>query len=381
MSQNKKKGVKPENLKSESDSQKIKGKIVKIVNKYGYIKAEGAKKDVFFHSDNVDKKNQIAVGVEVEFNIKEEEKGPRAYEVKILTSSSTQDNATQPAYQDTVVHEFYLPSDTASNFHHNEIENFALKFNKFPRFEKDKFLFYKTDRGTEVFNDTTFNFDKIDFYKLISKIIHSAETLFGSTFKKFHDLKVDWRLAVGLGTESVYETSMTLHPIYGFPYIPGQALKGITRSWIINEKFNSKEEDAIANSETFCRMFGCPKMADRNKKSALGKDYQGSVVFFDAFPTSVPKLKVDIMNPHYSPYYSEGKPPADYYNPIPIYFLTVEDTEFQFIFGILDKLNIEVDDFNGGKDTILNLTEKYLREALQNQGVGAKTAVGYGYFS
>jgi CRISPR/Cas system CMR subunit Cmr6 (Cas7 group RAMP superfamily) len=28
-----------------------------------------------------------------------------------------------------------------------------------------------------------------------------------------------------------------------------------------------------------------------------------------------------------------------------------------------------------------NLAEKYLKEALKEMGVGAKTAVGYGYFS
>lgn len=39
------------------------------------------------------------------------------------------------------------------------------------------------------------------------------------------------------------------------------------------------------------------------------------------------------MTPHYGPYYSDasGKtPPADYYNPMPIKFLTVEKTKFEF---------------------------------------------------
>jgi len=40
------------------------------------------------------------------------------------------------------------------------------------------------------------------------------------------------------------------------------------------------------------------------------------------------------MNPHYSPYYTEGKPPADYHNPIPIKFLTVAK-ETTFIFRVL----------------------------------------------
>src|SRR5690606_28759234 len=38
--------------------------------------------------------------------------------------------------------------------------------------------------------------------------------------------KLDWRLAVGLGEISVYETSIKLHHIYGFPYIPASTFKG-----------------------------------------------------------------------------------------------------------------------------------------------------------
>lgn len=38
---------------------------------------------------------------------------------------------------------------------------------------------------------------------------------------------VQGRMAVGLGDESVLETSVTLHRTYGVPYIPGSALKGL----------------------------------------------------------------------------------------------------------------------------------------------------------
>jgi len=49
------------------------------------------------------------------------------------------------------------------------------------------------------------------------------------------------------------------------------------------------------------------------------------------------------MNPHYSPYYTEGKPPADYHNPIPIKFLTVAK-ETTFIFRVLiDKKKSDIE--------------------------------------
>ena len=35
------------------------------------------------------------------------------------------------------------------------------------------------------------------------------------------DLKLQWRLIVGLGASHPQETSMTLHHIFGIPYIPG----------------------------------------------------------------------------------------------------------------------------------------------------------------
>jgi len=104
--------------------------------------------------------------------------------------------------------------------------------------------------------------------------------------------------------------------------------------------------------------------------------------FFDAFPTSNNfELKPDILNNHYPDYYTKGKPPTDTQSPVPIFFLTVQGkeekgenqgAEFQFIIGTK-------------KDSIDKYTVKaqtisfWLKDALTNHGIGAKTAVGYGY--
>src|SRR5438034_11037837 len=42
---------------------------------------------------------------------------------------------------------------------------------------------------------------------------------------------VQGRMIVGLGDESVLETSIILHRTYGVPYIPGSALKGLAASY------------------------------------------------------------------------------------------------------------------------------------------------------
>ncbi len=47
-------------------------------------------------------------------------------------------------------------------------------------------------------------------------------------------------MIVGLGNESVYDTSMTLHHMYGIPFIPASAIKGVIRSWIIAEMFGDE---------------------------------------------------------------------------------------------------------------------------------------------
>lgn len=183
----------------------------------------------------------------------------------------------------------------------------------------------------------------------------------------------DWRLIVGLGNESVYETSITLHHIYGIPYIPGQAVKGVVRSWVILEYFGGSEAEALKDC-AFRFVFG-NQAVDKYPAQA------GKVMFFDALPLKGPRIEVDIMNPHYQPYYSEGQPPGDNHNPIPIPFLTVVDTPFQFLLGLKEGDSQKQIQFKGELFKPLELVEKWLKEALELNGIGAKTAVGYGYMT
>ena len=199
---------------------------------------------------------------------------------------------------------------------------------------------------------------------------------------------IEWKLAVGLGNESVHETSITLHHIYGVPYIPGSALKGVVRSHIILEIFAKKgsreidlenAESHALNDQGFCDIFGCPK------NSVYKQSMKGKVNFFDAFPLSNPKIQSDIMNPHFGDYYSNNshtEPPADYYNPVPIFFPIVEQgTKFQFTVGIKESNNnlIKEGEFQGKKP--LSVAKEWIKKALNEHGIGAKTSVGYGYFN
>ncbi|MDD3654442.1 MAG: type III-B CRISPR module RAMP protein Cmr6 [Desulfotomaculaceae bacterium] len=266
-----------------------------------------------------------------------------------------------------------LPKDTWQIISEN-IDNYALKLNKYAFYDNDKkFIFYKSIKENEIiFNNP--DFSGIDFDALSKRhklLLDKLGLVISAT-----EMQTQWRLVVGLGEESVYETSMALHPVYGFPYIPGSALKGITRSFVINEVFDCNEDLALQD-DGFDLIFGSPK------NSAKG-NLQGAVRFFDVFPLQEPVIEPDIMNPHYSDYYtgtSNNKPPGDYYNPVPVYFLTVKDTKFAFYLGIREKDNGPIIKGELAGKPPLQIAGELMQKALIWQGMGAKTAVGYGYFT
>lgn len=299
-----------------------------------------------------------------------------------------------------------LPKDTKELLFNVGIDNYSLKINKAAYFNenarpKSKFEFFQASRNRKELDKFVLpNFGNINFNSFRNKF----EKL--NYDKKVFDLSLNWRMAVGLGYESVYETSITLHHIYGIPYISASSVKGVVRSWIITEFFGEKavpeeEKDfSLVNAEyramkndIFCKIFGCPKETKKvrfadgkptfkdekkkkydfhaNEKTGLGTEHLGSIIFFDAFPIEKPNIVPDVMNVHYNEYYNGDKPPTDYQNPVPIFFLTVENTKFQFIIG---SKNEALDDFKIGDKTIVD----WLKEALENHGIGAKTAVGYG---
>ena len=63
------------------------------------------------------------------------------------------------------------------------------------------------------------------------------------------------------------------------------------------------------------------------------------------------------------------------------FFLTVENTEFKFITGINEKYNTAIQKrrFEGKRP--LEVTYEYIKKALNEHGIGANTAVGYGYMN
>lgn len=249
---------------------------------------------------------------------------------------------------------YYLPSVTASvlNDYINRCKNLGLILDKYPPEEVIGNTAQKSGwlRRLNVNNrnDAALAQAAYDrWYRMIT-VIEGVQHFRAAT---------DWRMVIGLGGETVLETDITLHHLYGTPFIPGSALKGLTRAYASGEIYPSTDIDK--DHEVVKRIFGTQKEA-------------GTVIFFDAMPVDGQvTFALDIMNPHYPDYYSGSKPPTNDQSPIPVTFLTVTDTAFVFA---LAPRNPKNDKHKADAEQ----AREWLQAALDKYGIGGKTSVGYG---
>src|SRR4051812_7426482 len=165
------------------------------------------------------------------------------------------------------------------------------------------------------------------------------------------------RMVVGLGAESILETSIALHRTYGVPYIPGSALKGLAAA---------AAHKHLADSD-WRKVTGEGTMGESHRLLFGDTTSSGYVTFHDAL--WIPEgerllLDLDVMTVHH-PYYYQGEdlPPADWDNPNPVAFLS---TRGRFLLAVT------------GFEKWATAALEILTETLEQDGVGAKTAAGYG---
>ncbi len=252
---------------------------------------------------------------------------------------------------------YNLPADTAVlvNDHIARCKNLALILDKYP--------------PQSVVADTK---NKGPWLQTLAKGGHIDTALTQSAYNRWHTMMsamnatlfhafLDWRMVIGLGGESVLETDITLHHLYGIPFIPASALKGLTRAYATGEVEGYKSDKIDNDNEEVKRIFG-------------SQEHAGTVIFFDAMPLNgITNFVLDIMNPHYPEYYAGNKPPTNDQNPVPVTFLTVTNTAFTFALAPRD-----VSKEQHVKD--VEQVKTWFQEALQKYGVGGKTSAGYGYF-
>src|SRR5712692_3653942 len=146
------------------------------------------------------------------------------------------------------------------------------------------------------------------YYKANQELVKAAryrwQSYIDALDAMYISMAIDWRMVIGLGGNSVFETDMTLHPLYGLPIIPGSALKGLTRAWVETEKNETTQVPGPGGKSISLveRIFGNQRDGETQ--------HAGSVIFFDAILRDENfGLTLDIINPHYFFFYQKVKPP------------------------------------------------------------------------
>jgi CRISPR-associated protein Cmr6 len=170
---------------------------------------------------------------------------------------------------------------------------------------------------------------------------------------------------IGMGQSSIWETHLTLHKIYGVPYIPGSALKGASahycHRYLGNEEVEFREGGAYYNV-----LFG-------------SKERAGCIRFHDALPTPDTvgtALCLDVMTPHH-PNYNQlptgqtVQAPRDDDSPDIIHFLAAKGNY---------RVALTCD---AGQEEALEwlaIAKEIVVQTLQQESIGGKTNAGYGTF-
>jgi len=169
---------------------------------------------------------------------------------------------------------------------------------------------------------------------------------------------------LGTGNTSVHEFGVNLNKPWGVPYISGTTLKGLVSSYLAKnggEEWKSSENSK--KSDYQIELFGGDREED-------GKTYAGSIVFNDAwiYPAANQKWFVnDIINVHHQKYYGENRLPDGTEDPVPVKIAALK-------MGLKFFVSIQ------GSEKERKFIKSVLKRALEEEGIGGKTAVGYGRF-
>lgn len=164
--------------------------------------------------------------------------------------------------------------------------------------------------------------------------------------------KLEARMAVNLADGLIQNAGIALDRLFGTPYIPGSAVKGVSCHAALAGGLDPK---------VFEKIFGV-------------QEQKGAISFLAAFPITDARIAVDLTNVHFPDYYRSGQL-ADLRNekPLPNPFPVIEPgTVFAFCLAL-----------NGidNDPELLATAARCVEQAITVHGLGAKTASGYGWFS
>lgn len=198
--------------------------------------------------------------------------------------------------------------------------------------------------------------------------------------------KIEGRLMTGHPLGGALETGITTHHSYGMPILPGSSIKGAVRNYA---EYLYCEKDAngspIFEGKKNNRKLKIPAHFHKTLEALFGTDEEaetqdaGYIIWHDALwlppinkdgsfkdsEESKPFME-DIITVHHQSYYNgKAAQATGMESPIPNQQLAVQGA-FYFVLE--------------GAPQWVAYAKKLLREAIQYNGLGAKTSSGYGYF-
>lgn len=194
------------------------------------------------------------------------------------------------------------------------------------------------------------------------------------------------RLLINMAGGVMENSGLALDRITGLPFIPGSAVKGIARHcalWEIHCETNSNKQINLLRSALAIFGFSPNDLARRgdfawavsDNQQALSTalndfntdTYKGICSFIAGQPSSTDCLNIvaEVLTPHYNN------------NLRPIFFPAVEAGS-EFGFAIIAQREIQVPGLT--QLQVLEGAKNWLQQALTQNGIGAKTGAGYGWF-
>lgn len=166
--------------------------------------------------------------------------------------------------------------------------------------------------------------------------------------------KIEGRMFIGLATGGAIETGVSTQHTYGMPMIAGSAVKGVAHAYA---------ESIGLNADVLAVLFGEDEESAQKDGRVAGS---GCLVWHDAWwypnDNTLPFV-AEVVTVHHQDYYGGSGEATDFDSPIPNQQVAVQGS-FYFV--------IE------GDAQWTNFAKNLLEQAVEYQGLGAKTAAGYG---
>ena len=202
--------------------------------------------------------------------------------------------------------------------------------------------------------------------------------------------ELEGRLAINLAESLIQNAGISLDRLFGMPFIPGSAVKGVCRHAALEELKTANAQNRQRLFDEFREVFGTSDndfargelQTYRDLLSDRPDNFRGRISFLPAYPMNEAKVVVDITTVHYPLYYGGDRKrniPAGQLgslakeSPKPNPFPAVErGAQFAFLL-VLNRPDADV--------RLIEPAKRWLESALTVHGIGAKTGSGYGWFS